>query len=82
VVIETATTRGLWVPADVSVTGYDDGDLAAQMGSTTIHQPLFESGVRAVERLLTMIDRQPSQPLREIQDIRLVVRRSKGAPRG
>jgi LacI family transcriptional regulator len=81
-VIEAATTLGLRVPADVSVTGYDDVDLAAQMGITTIHQPLFESGVRAVERLLAMIDHQPSQSLREIQDIRLVVRRSTGAPRG
>jgi DNA-binding LacI/PurR family transcriptional regulator len=80
-VLEAAATLGLRVPADLSVTGYDDVDLAAQLGLTTIHQPLFESGVRAVERLLSMIDHQSPQPLREVQDIRLVVRRSTGAPR-
>lgn len=81
-VLEAAGAVGLRVPADLSVTGYDDVDLATQLGLTTIHQPLFESGVRAVQRLLAMIDHQPTQPLREVQDIRLVVRRSTGAPRG
>ena len=39
---------GLRVPDDLSVTGYDDLELADHLGLTTIRQPLFESGVRAV----------------------------------
>lgn len=79
-VIEAAGHLGMRVPVDLSVTGYDDLDLADHLGLTTIHQPLFESGMRAVERLLRAIDGGPSEPLREVQELRLVVRRST-APR-
>lgn len=74
--LEAAASLGLSVPGDVSVTGYDDLELADHLGLTTIHQPLFESGVRAVQRLLEGIDGRPMGPLREVQDISLVVRRS------
>jgi LacI family transcriptional regulator len=39
------------VPRDVSVIGYDDIDLAAYSGLTTVHQPLEASGQRASEIL-------------------------------
>lgn len=79
-VLEAIGHLGLRVPADVSVTGYDDLELADHLGLTTIHQPLFESGLRAVERLLRLLDGAPPEPLREVQDISLVVRRSTAAP--
>ena len=81
-VLEAADHLGLRVPADLSVTGYDDLELADHLGLTTIHQPLFESGVRAVERLLRLLDGMPAGPLREVQDISLVVRRSTAPPGG
>lgn len=62
------------------MTGYDDLEMADHLGLTTIHQPLFESGVRAVERLLRLLDGGPAEPLREVQDISLVVRRSTAPP--
>lgn len=79
--LEAASNFGLTVPYDLSVTGYDDLDLADHLGLTTIHQPLFESGVRAVQRLLRMVDGGPPEPAREVQEIRLVVRRSTALPR-
>jgi DNA-binding LacI/PurR family transcriptional regulator len=50
-VLEAARLAGLSVPRDVSVIGYDDIDLAAYSGLTTVHQPLEASGQRASEIL-------------------------------
>jgi LacI family transcriptional regulator len=79
-VIEAAGSLGLSVPGELSVTGYDDLELADHLGLTTVRQPLFESGVRAVERVLAMADGVPPSPLREVQGISLVVRRSTAPP--
>lgn len=79
-VIEAARHLGLSVPGDLSVTGYDDLELADHLGLTTVRQPLFESGVRAVQRLLHMVDGGPPEAMREVQDISLVVRRSSAPP--
>ena len=80
-VLEATAGLGLSVPADVSVTGYDDLELADHLGLTTVRQPLFDSGLRAVERLLGLVRSEPVGPLREVQPISLVVRRSTAAPR-
>jgi DNA-binding LacI/PurR family transcriptional regulator len=79
-VLEAASHLGLRIPMDLSVTGYDDLELADHLGLTTVHQPLFESGVRSVERLLQMLEGHSADTLREVQDISLVVRRSTAAP--
>jgi LacI family transcriptional regulator len=79
-VLEAATGLGMTVPIDLSVTGYDDLELADHLGLTTIRQPLFESGVRAVQRLLVGLDGGPQSPLRELQQISLVVRRTTAPP--
>ena len=77
-VIEAADALGMSIPDDLSVTGYDDLDLADHLHLTTIRQPLFESGARAVQRLLVGLDDGPMTPLREVQEISLVVRLSTG----
>lgn len=78
--LEAVAYLGLVVPGDVSVTGYDDLELADHLGLTTIRQPLFESGVRAVQRLLHSLAGGPAEPLREVQGISLVVRRTTAPP--
>jgi DNA-binding LacI/PurR family transcriptional regulator len=78
--LEAAASLGLSVPLDVSVVGYDDLDLAVQLHLTTVRQPLFDSGVRAVQKLLVGIEGKPMPPLREVQPIRLVVRESTAPP--
>jgi DNA-binding LacI/PurR family transcriptional regulator len=79
-VLEAASHMGLNVPGNLSVTGYDDLELADHLGITTIRQPLFESGVRAVQRLLRCLDGGPQEPLREVQEVNLVVRRTTAPP--
>ncbi|THG29599.1 LacI family DNA-binding transcriptional regulator [Naasia lichenicola] len=47
--------RGLRIPEDVAIVGYDDGPLADGLGLTTIRQPFEESGRVALELLLGAI---------------------------
>jgi len=79
-VLVAAAALGLSVPGDLSVTGYDDLELADHLELTTVRQPLFESGLRAVQRILLGIDRQPMTPFREVLPISLVERRTTAAP--
>lgn len=56
-VYKTLKARGVRVPADVSVVGYDDSDLAELMepGLTTVAQPLYDMGRKAMEFLLAQV---------------------------
>ncbi len=55
-VLQTATARGLRVPKDLAVVGYDDIELAAYVGLTTVRQPMADMGRRGVALLLAQID--------------------------
>jgi LacI family transcriptional regulator len=63
-VMRAAFDAGLRVPDDVSVTGFDDIPLAAQVipGFTTVAQPIYAMGERAAELLLRRIQ-TPDAPL-------------------
>lgn len=52
-VLEAARLRGLDVPEDLSVIGFDDVEVAQYVGLTTVRQPLYESGLMAGEMLLS-----------------------------
>lgn len=80
-VLEAAASLGLDVPGDLSVIGYDDVEAADFVGLTTVHQPLSESGERAVARLEALIAGHDDAPLREVMPVSLVVRRTTGQPR-
>lgn len=56
--LRAAMERGLSVPADLSVVGFDDTLMArwAPIPLTTVYQPLVEMGKVAVERVLTLAD--------------------------
>jgi LacI family transcriptional regulator len=53
-----ALERGLRIPDDLSIIGYDDLIIAQMVFPplTTIHQPLNEMGKLASEKLITMIE--------------------------
>ncbi len=51
-VLLAARDRGLRVPQDVAVMGFDDGETAAAADLTTVRQPFEESGRAAVRMLL------------------------------
>jgi DNA-binding LacI/PurR family transcriptional regulator len=79
--VRAARERGLSVPADLSVVGFDDIVLAALTDPplTTVHQPIRHKGVDAVELLLTLVDRHPTRaPEHRRLDTRLIVRGSTG----
>jgi DNA-binding LacI/PurR family transcriptional regulator len=79
-VLQAAAELGLAVPGDLSVTGYDDIEAADFLGLTTVRQPLFETGERAVRRLVDRIAGGDDGPLRDVLPVRLVQRRTTGAP--
>lgn len=72
--------RGLRVPHDVALVGYDDADFAPALNPplTTVHQPSFEMGVAAAELLLEAGEREDGAHV-EFQPL-LVVRESSGRP--
>lgn len=65
--LQAARLRGLNVPGDVAVIGFDDVDMADYLGLTTIRQHLEESGRRAVEILMSRV----ADPHRPTQHVRL-----------
>lgn len=75
-VIEAARERGLEVPADLSVMGFDDIDVSVYLGLTTVRQPLYESGRIAAELLLGLLA-AADEPADGVElPIELVVRRT------
>lgn len=86
--IEALGERGLRVPDDISIAGFDD-TLTARMTIpplTTVRQPFRRMGRRAVELLLAQICGEPGAepggdaPRTEIFEAELVVRGSVGPP--
>ncbi|MDQ5873893.1 MAG: substrate-binding domain-containing protein, partial [Actinomycetota bacterium] len=76
-----ALEGGLKVPADVSVTGFDDVTLAAHVvpALTTVRQNAFEWGRISAETLLAAIEER-SSPNLQLAPPALVVRASTGPP--
>jgi DNA-binding LacI/PurR family transcriptional regulator len=69
-VLKVARERGLDVPRDLAVIGFDDREFAGHLGLTTIRQPLFDSGRIALKLLRDrMTDHPPVVP----QAVRLPV---------
>lgn len=82
--LRAAAERGLRVPDDLSVTGFDDLDLARGTVPplTTVRQPLQEMGRMAVSLLLRLVSGQTVDALHVSLATELVVRGSTGpAPR-
>lgn len=76
--IEAATERGLRVPEDLSVVGFDDIPAAGPAGLTTVRQPRDDKGRTAGELLLHPTDSHPAA--RTIMPHTLVVRTSTAPP--
>ena len=66
-VLKAARVRGLRVPEELAVIGFDDLDVADYLGLTTVRQPLIESGRIAAQLLLARL----SDPLVSVQRVTL-----------
>ncbi len=78
-VIKTLKKNGIKIPEDVSVVGFGDDQVAEMVepSLTTIHQPGFEMGKKAMELLIKRINLSgPETPANEILQTKLVVRES------
>ncbi len=77
-VLYAARARGLRVPEDLSLVGFDDSERAAILSPalTTVRQPLAELGRMAVSLLIRLLDGQRLEALRIELATRLVVRDS------
>ena len=82
-VMEAAAARGLRVPEDLSVTGFDDIDVsrATTPRLTTVRQPLQEMGRTAVTMLMRQLDGHAHEALSMELATRLVIRDSTGPAR-
>jgi LacI family transcriptional regulator len=78
--IQAARRRGLQVPGDLAIIGYDDIELAPLLDLSTIRQPMVEMGRQAVELLLARLTARDESPLERTLPVELVVRGSTGSP--
>lgn len=82
--LTAAAARGLRVPDDISISGFDDIPSAALHGLTTVHQPLIEKGRKAGELLIQSLTQEAQQPMLQPPMItlptELIVRRTVGEP--
>ena len=62
--LKAARELGLSVPSDLAIIGFDDLDMAAYIGLTTIRQPLAESGRVAVDLLMSRLADKTRTPQR------------------
>ena len=81
--VDAARARGLRVPEDLSVVGFDDAprDPADGPSLTTVRQPLREKGLEAARLLVNVLDEGPADPApRVVLPTELVVRDSTASP--
>ena len=77
-VYRAAAERGLSIPEDVAVAGFDDLDFAAHLDPplTTVRQDVRAQGAMAARTLLRILERTSGTPSRVILPTELVIRRS------
>jgi DNA-binding LacI/PurR family transcriptional regulator len=80
--IDSLEARGVLVPRDVSVVGFDDIALAGvgRIGLTTVRQPAREIGALAARLLVRRLDGQDSGQAPTLLEPELVVRRTTAPP--
>ncbi len=77
--LSLAVARGIDVPGDLSITGYDDTEISAHLQPplTTVNSDVIGWGTAAAIRLLQLIDQETPTEV-TLPPARLVVRRSTG----
>ena len=79
-ILEAARQRGLQVPEELSVIGFDDIEISQYLNLTTVGQSLFESGAVAARMLLRLMDQGWDETLCEELPAELIIRGTTGPP--
>ena len=77
-VLEAARELSVSVPLELSIVGYDDIELAAHVGLTTVRQSLQDSGQRGADMLLSLVASSERNVFSEQLALELVVRATTG----
>lgn len=75
-VLAAAQSRGLSVPDEVAVIGFDGLEVSGLLGISTVSQPLRESGSIGARVLCELMEAGPLRPRRTLLDLHLEARRS------
>ncbi|HEY9289863.1 MAG TPA: LacI family DNA-binding transcriptional regulator [Microlunatus sp.] len=78
-VIRAATSRGIAIPEQLSLVGFDDLPEAAWAGLTTVRQPIAEMGAAAMRLLLRQRESDRGLPREELATS-LIIRDTTAAP--
>jgi LacI family transcriptional regulator, repressor for deo operon, udp, cdd, tsx, nupC, and nupG len=78
--MQVARQAGLRIPADLSVIGFDDHDLAAVAGLSTIRQSVSRAGQLAARFVIDAIA-ESTGPQHSVEDIELIVRSTTSPPK-
>jgi LacI family transcriptional regulator, repressor for deo operon, udp, cdd, tsx, nupC, and nupG len=78
--LQAARELGLRVPADLSIVGFDDHEVAAALGLSTVRQPVRELGRRGAHRVLAALEQGTIVSGHDVFPVELVVRSSSAPP--
>lgn len=82
-VIKRAKERGLSIPGDLSVVGFDDIFLAAMIDPplTTVRHPTIEMGMEAIEQFIDLLDDRDREYQKSTLENKLIIRKSTAVPK-
>ena len=79
-VIKLLKSKGYSIPKDIGIVGFDDIYMASvvEPGLTTVKQPNYEMGYKAVELLVDVLEKsgKAAEPRTIILDTELIIRSS------
>ncbi|MCI0493963.1 LacI family transcriptional regulator [candidate division KSB1 bacterium] len=76
--IKAIQEYGLKIPTDITLIGFDDIELSEYLGLTTVHQPMYEMGKLAVDRLMEKIAGKNTENTKTVFPTKLVIRETCG----